>query len=247
MLVRWISMLIAAFLMTSTSGSVTPVEVTQPALDYRITGYHMSVEVESDGSALVTEEMTYHFDDAYNGILSTLDAFGTDGIENFTMYADGIKQLTQVDEMGMEPYTFTAIPNGDQLDIKAYAPGVAGDRAFRFKYHMKGLAKRYQDTGRINFKFIGVMNQVALENAEITLAFPGSGKPNYTFVHGAMGTEDMVVIAGGALKLGPQTVQPGEFVEVDALFPAEWLKDAPLIPEDALADALQIEADIAAQ
>lgn len=246
MLIRWISMLITAFLLSSQSGPVTPVEVTQPAPDYRITGYHMSVEVQPDGSALVTEELTYHFNGAYNGIQSTLDAFGTDGIEEITMYADGIKKLTQVDEMAMEPYTFTAIPNGDQLDIKAYAPGGAGDRSFRCKYHMKGLAKRYQDTGRINFKFIGVNNQVALENAEITLAFPGSGKPSHTFVHGAMSAEDMTVIAAGALKLGPKTVQPGEFVEVDALFPAEWLKDAPLIPEDALADALQTEADIAA-
>lgn len=240
-------MLIAAFLFAAPSGSVAPVEAAKSAPDYRITGYHMSVAVQSDGSARVTEELTYHFGGAYNGILSSLDASGTDGIEDITLYVDGIRQLQQVDEMRKEPCTFTVAQEGDLVNVKAYAPGGAGDRVFRYKYLMKGLARRYLDTGRINFKFIGVNNQVALENAQITLAFPGSGRPIDSFVHGAMGAEDMAVIAGGALKLGPRSVQPGEFVEVDALFPGEWLKDAPLIPENALADALRTEADLASQ
>jgi hypothetical protein len=212
---------------------------------YRITDYHMSVEVLSDGSALVTEELAYHFDGAYNGILCSLDASGTDGIKDIQLYVDGIRQLRQVDEMNMEPLTFTVTWDGDLVNLKACAPGDGGDRHFRYKYRMKGLARRYQDAGRINFKFIGVNNQVPLENARITLALPGGGGPVYPLVHGAMAAEDMALSSTNALTLGPRTVQPGEFVELDALFPAEWLKGAPVIPENVLADALRTEADLA--
>jgi hypothetical protein len=53
-----------------------------------------------------------------------------------------------------------------------------------------------------------------------------------------MGVKDMALSSTAALTLGPATVRPGEFVEADVLFPAGWLKDAPVIQEGALKNAL---------
>jgi hypothetical protein len=206
--------------------------------DYRVTDDHISMEVLSDGSALVTEEISYHFDSSYNGISASLDASGTDGIEDIRLYVDGIRQLRQVDGMATQPLSFTVARDGDVWNIRACAPGRGGDRFFRYKYRMKGLARRYLDAGRIDRRFIGAGNQVPMEDVRVTLALPGSGQPVYSFVCGAMGAKDMALSSTGALTLGPAAVPPGEFVEADVLFPAGWLKDAPVIREGALKDAL---------
>jgi hypothetical protein len=241
-------MILTVVMLAAPTGTDAPslASPSEPSPDFSITGYHMAVSVQADGSDLVTEALTYHFESPYNGILGSFDMSGTDGIQDLKLYVDGVRQLSRVDEMRMEPLTFTLTKDGELVNIKAYAPGDAGDRAFRYEYRVKGLARRYLDAGRINRKLIGTQNQVPLEGAVVTVTFPGSGGPGHYFAHGAMGAVDLR-LEDGELTMGPRTVRPGEFVELDALFPAGWLKDAPVIPENVLADALRTEADIAAR
>ena len=78
------------------------------AADYTIAAYSMDVAIEGDGSARVAERLTYEFDGSYNGILSSIDVGDVEALEDLKLYVDGGTLLRQVDEMQMEPFTYTA-------------------------------------------------------------------------------------------------------------------------------------------
>ncbi len=209
------------------------------AADYTIAAYSMDVAIEDDGSARVAERLTYEFDGSYNGILSSIDVGDVEALEGLKLYVDGGTLLRQVDQMQMEPFTYTAQREGDLLNIRAYAPGDGGARFFEYEYTLRGLAQRYQDAARLNYKLIGIANAVTLRDATITVTFPDA--PTDYFVHGAM-DETHLSLDGSVLTAGPRDVYPGEYVEIDALFPADSLASAPLIDRRVIQETLDTEA-----
>ena len=210
---------------------------------FSITAYLMDVDIREDGSAQVAENLTYDFDGSYNGILSSFDVGDVEGMEDLKLYVDGGTLMRQVDALGSEPFTYTTVREGDLVNIKAYAPGNGGQRVFRYEYVFRGLAQRYRDAARLNYKLIGLNNQATLEGAILRVTFPSA--PEHWFAHGAMGAEDLSVGADGVLTAGPKDVRPGEYLEIDALFPADSMALAPLIDEPVVQSTLDTEARLA--
>ncbi len=189
---------------------------------YKITNYAMEVDVQTDGSALITETLIYEFDGEYNGILSQFDTDGVQGIEDFTVYADG-EIVLPVEVMDYEYNTYTLSSEGDIHEVRVYSPGEDDVRVFEYEYTLMGLAHRYEDAGMILRKFIGEENAVPLQNASIVVRFPEEGTIQ-TFVHGGMSEYQ---IEKDCVVFGPERVYSGDYVEVRLLFPAEWIADAP--------------------
>jgi uncharacterized membrane protein len=212
------------------------------AADYAISAYAMDVAIDKGGSARVSERLTYEFDGSYNGILSSIDIGDVEALEDLKLYVDGGTLLREVDEMQMEPFTYTAEVDGDLLNIRAYAPGDGGARLFEYEYTLRGLAQRYQDAARLNYRLIGISNAVTLGRATITVAFPAA--PTHYYVHGAMDEADLT-LEGNVLTAGPRDVGSGEYVEIDALFPADSLALAPMIDRPIIQEALDTEARLA--
>jgi hypothetical protein len=210
---------------------------------YSIPMYSMDVAIQADGSAQVTEDLTYNFDGNYNGILSAIDVGDVEGLEDLRLYVDGGTQLRQVDVMNKDLFTYTAVREGDLIKIQAYAPGDGGQRSFRYTYTMLGLAQRYQDAARLNYKLIGIANDVTLGGATVRVTFPAA--PEHWFAHGAMGAEDLSIDSDGALVAGPKDVEPGQYMEIDALFPADSMGLAPLIDQPIVQATLDTEARLA--
>ena len=210
---------------------------------FKIPAYSMDVAIREDGSAQVAENLTYSFDGSYNGFLSSIDVKDAEALEDLKLYVDGGTLLRQVDELSDEPFTYTAVTEDGLVNIKAYAPGSGGQLSIRYGYVLRGLAQRYRDAARLNYKLIGVRNQATLENATIRVTFPGA--PEHWFVHGAMGAEDLSVDSDGVLTAGPKDVQPEQYVEIDALFPADSMGLAPLIDENIVESTLDTEAKLA--
>lgn len=219
-----------------------------PALadaEYSITNYSMLAEVQPDGSAEITETLSYDFEGEYNGILSLFDTDGLDGIGNFSVTIDGV-EMTLVDEMTYIENTYTVSEVGQDLyEVRVYSPGKNNRRLVTYEYTMEGLALRYADTGMIRRKFIGENSSVTLHNATVVLVFPGN-EPVEAFVHGAMDASH-ITRDEGFITIGPESVRPGRSVEVRLLFPAEWLPDAPVIDEPMYKQAVNEEARIAAE
>lgn len=218
---------------------------TSPALadsGYSIENYSLSINVHADGSAEVTETLLYDFDGSYNGVLSLFDPSGLDGLEDFRIFIDGA-EMTPVSEMTYISNTYTVTELNNLLEIRVYSPRNGNRRAVTYEYIMKGLAKRYADTGLIHRRFIGENSSVPLQNAVVRVNFPGNGEIK-AFVHGGM--DDSHITAGSdSVVFGPKNVTSGSWVEMRILFPCEWISDAPLIDAEMYDDVLAEEASIA--
>ncbi|MCL1964279.1 MAG: DUF2207 domain-containing protein [Firmicutes bacterium] len=143
------------------------------------------------------------------------------------------------------PYTYTAVSTEDQTSIQAYAPGRGGTRVFRMEYRMNGYAQRYPDTGRVNQRIFSAENDYGQASFSVTL--PGGDPVRIQpFVHGAV-PQGKISLYESRLSIGPADLRPGDKVEVDLLFPAEWLSGAPILPSDMLEEALAIERAIASE
>ncbi|MBQ2955997.1 MAG: DUF2207 domain-containing protein [Clostridia bacterium] len=216
--------------------------------EYEIENYAMTIDVETDGSADVTEMLHYDFDGEYNGVVSLFDTDGIGGIEDFHVYIDNA-EMQLVDEMTYIDDTYTVTEAGENLfEIRVYSPGRSDTRIVRYEYTMTDLAARYADTAMIHRKFIGENNSVTLQQANIVIALPGdcSGEIPEVFVHGGMDQTD-VSRSEKHIVIGPENVYSGSSVEVRLLFPAEWLPDAPLIDQPMYDAAVTEEARITAE
>lgn len=206
--------------------------------DYEITAYSMDVSLLSDGNANVTETLVYDFEDEYNGVLSTFDIDGVDGIADLRVFIDDV-EMRLVDSMEYEFNTYTLAQEGSLIEARVYSPGDSDVRTVVYEYSMLGLAARYQDVGMVYRKLIGHNNATALHNAIITVHFPGNGEIS-AFVHGGMSADD-VTVYDNAVAFGPKTVYSGDDVEIRLLFPSEWISNAPLYEENVLQTALAEE------
>lgn len=217
------------------------VPFTALAVSYTIDRYQMTVEIQNDGSADITETLLYDFDGEYNGILSAIDIRDVDGLEGLSLYVDDDILLKQVDEMDYEPFTYTLDIDDGMVEIQAYAPGNDDERVFRYEYRLSGLCQRYLDAAHLNYKLIGTANQVALRDATIRIALPG--EVYNVWAHGAAGDKDLHW-DDDALIVGPIDVPSGQFVETNILFDEASLSSAPVIPTHIIEDTREMEADL---
>lgn len=214
------------------------------AANYEIVDYLIEANVQADGAAQITETLTYDFDGDYNGILSALDVGDVSSLEGLTLFVDDHTQLRRVDVLDDTPNTYVAQKNGDMVEVRAYAPGHAGMRRFRYEYRMTGMAQRYQDAARLNYKLIGVNNPEGLERATVRVTLPGAVID--AWAHGVARTSQ-VVKAGRQVEVSGLAVEPGQFVELDVLFDEAALAQAPVIGQPIVDEARALEKQLAQQ
>lgn len=98
---------------------------TVSALDYQIQSYQGNLEIQANNTATYTEQVTYHFDDDYNGQVVSLGAAGKMP-EGFAIASDPI---VSVETNGTA--NFDVDPRitdlGDGYEVKVYNAGKEGD------------------------------------------------------------------------------------------------------------------------
>ncbi len=215
--------------------------VCASAASFRLADYRMDIAVETDGAGLFTETLTYGFDGEYNGILMTIRHKDV-SYSQLRIYGDNGEEYTLVDALDGVPGTYTAVTENDKTEIKVFSPGYNGNRVFTVTYRIGGFALRYRDTARINYMLLQAKDHY--DNAIFTITLPGSDSERIEpFFHGAV-RQDMLRVRGGVIDIASDWLDDGNKVEVQALFPAEWLPDAKVIDQDIYQEALDIEARI---
>lgn len=213
------------------------------AVSFDIVENSMEISIQPDGAGLFEENLVYAFDDSYNGILITLRHQDVQ-LTGLRVFVDDGIELERVDALDGVPYTYTAETQGDETSLQVFAPGSGGTRAFRLSYRMGGFALRYLDSARINQILFRSAN--ALENATVCLILPKSDPDAVlAFAHGAASNED-IAVDGAVLTLGPLSIPSGGYLEMDVLFPAEWLPKARMIQADTRGEALALEESLQA-
>lgn len=212
------------------------------ATSFTIPSYTLDVDIQPDGAGYYEETLVYDFDGTYNGLLADIGHRGGLTLTDLRVYVDDGIEVERVDRLDGVPYTYVATTEDEITSIQAYVPGGAGERRLLLTYRIGGLAQRYLDTARINHVLLN--SESVLESVTVRIALPGREDAAVdAFVHGAM-DEEQLAIANGVITLGPSRVAARHLLEVDILFPAQWLPDARIIQTDMREEALAVEAQI---
>ncbi len=227
--------------------------VFQPAAlaasDYSITNYSMYMDVQTDGSAYITETLMYDFDGDYINISYQVKAPEGSRLLDMNVYIDGAA-ITQSDTPNYVENSYSLTENEGITQVQIYSPGNDDTRLVTYEYHITSLAERYADTGMLLYEFIPENHKVRLQNAILTVHFQGtsSGKLEniLAFAHGGMDVEH-IQIHDNVIEFGPVTLFPDDFATIRLLFPAEYVNSAPLIKEQIRQTVLEEEQRLDAE
>ena len=196
--------------------------------NYSIRRYDVNVDVQSNGDAVVREQLTYQFSGKFNGILRDIDTDRTDGMEDVRVFVeegDKSRAFHQTKGKGRNAYEMTR--EGGLVRFKVYETSRDEEKTFRYEYRLRNVAEKYQDIGVFNRKVIDRNWDIPLNNITITIRIPeGASKEDLkVFAHGPLTGESRIADERTFVFHVPE-VSPGTFVETLAVFPPGLIPDS---------------------
>ncbi|WP_048000493.1 DUF2207 domain-containing protein [Lactiplantibacillus herbarum] len=191
--------------------------------DYDITNYQVNVDIQKDGSANVTQAVTYQFDDDYHGVFNVQDLKGIQGaqFQNVTTRLNNGKTMTASAATSGANNTYQLTQNDSEMRVKLYRT-VEEDDQLRVVYHyqLKGIVTNYADTAELNWKVIGTGWDVALDNVKIVMQLPAKNVSTLqAWTHGPLSGQTKVDKAAGRGTMTVSHNPANQFVESHLLFP----------------------------
>ncbi|HHV95027.1 MAG TPA: DUF2207 domain-containing protein [Clostridiaceae bacterium] len=215
---------------------------------YHISGYNITITINTDGSADIEEYITYNFSGKFNGVLFDLDLSGTKGISNSEVYILKQGQHVPVEKSDSEePGTYLYTKEGNMVHFKVFEPSENEEKTFIYKYTLIDAVTKYSDIAEFNRKMIGTGWQVHIENILIKATLPdGATKDDIkVFAHGPL-TGTSRIIDHRTVEFTVPLLPPETFVETRILFPTSLVPDSKnTIDKIALPDILEHEGKLA--
>ncbi|MFC6180517.1 DUF2207 domain-containing protein [Lactiplantibacillus daowaiensis] len=213
-------------LMLSIIGGWLVVVVSQPVTaqaDYSIDHYRMHVTIQKDGNAVVTQTMTYEFDEDYHGVFNVQDLRGLQGatVKQVTSRINqgAVKTATAATSGANNTYQLTQ--NQDRFRIKLYRAVSDIDRLqVTYRYDLRGVVTNYADTAELNWKLIGTGWDVDLDDVRLTIQLPAKHiKALQAWTHGPLSGQTKVDRQAGKVVMTVASNPANQFVESHLLFP----------------------------
>lgn len=240
--------------------------------DYQIKQNDIYVEINRDGSADVTQQVRYQFTGNYHGVFIVQDTKGLGKInqiqvakDNFPIshllkrpelyftQAENVGQSDQIlslnDYLKYNDVFFQPNTNADgekaqgDYRIVSSVPDKAKAQVITYHYHLSAVAKRYLDTGEINWKIIGRSWERKLQQVRITIEIPAAKGKQSLWVHGAKYEHRVWDKHTATIRLTAADVD--QYLEIHLLFPKQAIDKAPLHASKQLAIAQKQEQKIA--
>ena len=160
------------------------------ARSYRITKYNSNIHVEDDGSARITEQITFVFSGAYQGIYRNIPVNypGPSG-SNYTLFVK-VDQIT--DENGGKLKYEKSTSDGT-LKLKIYVPGATdATRTVNIEYTASNAARFFSDHDELYWNVTGNDWPVPIGHASAMVYFPpdASGKIQAQSFEGIYGASE---------------------------------------------------------
>ncbi len=195
----------------------------QAAADYDIDQYRVNVDIQRDGSANVTQAMTYQFDDDYHGVFNVQDLKGIRGAQLESVTTQLNSGPTTIATAGNTEAnnTYQLTQNADRMRVKLYRQ-VQDDDELRvvYRYRLQGVVTNYADTAELNWKVIGSGWDVALDNVKIVIQLPAKNvSALQAWTHGPLSGQTKVDRAAGRVTMTLGHNPANQFVESHLLFP----------------------------
>ena len=174
----------------------------------------VTLELESDGSVMVTEEIEFNFSGSFQGAYRDIPLRGGEAITNIEVLENGVAYApgapTALGSSGA-PSTYGVENRGNAARIVWHYRATDEVRTFTIKYRMLGLAVAYDDVVDVNFKVWGDEWDVGVDRVTSRLTYPGTATAGEILVYGHPSQVD------GATSLGTDGVSPSlEAVNVPA-------------------------------
>ncbi|HMF89379.1 MAG TPA: DUF2207 domain-containing protein [Candidatus Angelobacter sp.] len=160
------------------------------ARSYRISSYDAAVHVDDDGSARVTETISFAFTGQYQGIYRNIpvDYPGPNGA-NYSLFI----QVNKVTDGAGSPLKYEKSNNGPYLKLKIYVPGaVDATRTVVIEYSVANATKFFEDHDEFYWNVTGNDWPAPIDNASATVFFPAqtSGLLKAQAFSGVYGSSD---------------------------------------------------------
>jgi len=206
-----------------------------------IAEYTITIHINSDGSAQVEERIVNRFTGQFNGVFLDVYRRGFGIITDYSI-------LEYLPDTGEYVYftpvrsaragdsgVFASERDGPMQRFQVFQPSHDEYRTFVYRYSLTQAAAKFLDAGQFNRTLIGADWDVPIEAYEVIITFEEAPAPD-----GQGLLTSTVYIAGNALWTAGQgandihfhsygnILPPGQSLRVSAVFPAEWLPDAPV-------------------
>jgi uncharacterized membrane protein len=203
-------------------------------------------EILENGDLKVVEDITFKFNDKYNGVFREIILDGTDGINNI--------KISQLDRGNEIPYhqvehaekgdnqVFKVNNEGKSIVLQIFSPSEDEIKTFRIEYTVKNVAAKYADTGELYYKFLGDENETPIDFFGINIKMPGKITDKVKiFAHGP--TNGKINFSGeNMVRAEVEKVPANTFVEVRILFPADFIPNSTnIVNRNAYDDIMEEE------
>ena len=186
---------------------------TQPALaakSYYAEYFDVQIELQEDGSAIVTETVKFHFEgDPFTFAFREISATETDGLTFLDASMDGV-QMPRGTQAGQ-----VEVEEGDDLKVTWHFQP-ASDRAHVFvvRYRADGVVRKGNADSLI-WRAIPEDHDYAIERSTITLMYPASaslvGQPTLDWDFDAAWETDRVILTAGGIQEDEDVVLTARF------------------------------------
>jgi len=175
------------------------------AVDFEITEVRIDAQLNEDGTAEVTEQFTYEFEDDFNGITRSLIPKQGTAIENFSASENG-NALKVESEDGL---------------YKVYRSGEAGDTVeVELSYQIAGAVEKFEDGAQFYWPFFDESNESEYGDMTIRVIPPAPAANVQALGYGKTYGTEMITNDGSVLfELG--SVPAGENADIRAIFEPE--------------------------
>ena len=196
--------------------------------DLNITDWVVDAFLMENGDLRISEDITFEFNDEFNGIFRDIVLDKTSGISDIT--------VAMVSDSNIPDYSLvTKAKNGDKgvftleeknnkLIIKVYSPSEDERKTFRISYIVNNVAVKYNDTGELYYKFLGKENETPIESFIVNIHLPykdNTGKVK-VYAHGPLNGK-IEKIKNDQYQLEVKNVRTKTFIEGRLLFPTEFI------------------------
>ena len=216
---------------------------------YEIERLDIVANIERDGSLEVEERVIYDIG-KINGILYSIDALGYGKFTDLQIFYEDDGEFKQArNNTAPSEGNFTVSVDDGLYKIKLYAPSQNERKEFIFRYNLTRGVTVYRDIAQLNRKMLGKDWQNSIGNISVTVNLPENVKKDdiYAFGHGPL-TGNIEILDGKSVRYTLNDYRPGEFLEVNLLFPKNILTSFnPLLMKNksALKEILDMEGKLA--
>ena len=194
--------------------------------DLFITNWHVESELLENGDLEVSEDITFRFNDDFNGIFREIVIEDTDGIEGLEVYelSGGNLLPYELDENAdvgdSNVYSISFADNAHRVQV--FSPSEDEDKTFRFNYTVNNLAVLHSDIGEFYYQYLGEENNTFIESFTASLSLPQFNRDDlHIFAHGPLnGTINFT--ENNNIFLQVEDVGSGNFIEARVLYPTTY-------------------------